>query len=139
MSMGISAAHNDYRLAGSIAFADSAATPSRIQFFTAVYPTLGATLGATPAETPVLEIVLAVPCGEVVDHVLVLEQASSTGDLIMATATVVWARWVNGDGVLVADGTVTDSAGDGDFKLAGTDGTTLYAGARAILGASSLS
>jgi len=134
MTMGISAAHNDFRLAGSIAFADSAPTPSKIQFYIAEHPTLG----GTPAEVPPLEIVLAVPCGAVINHVLVLDQASSTGDLIMATATVVWARWVSGDGALVADGTVTDSAGNGDFKLAGTAGTMLYAGARAILGTSTL-
>ena len=33
----------------------------------------------------------------------------------------------------MAAGTVTDQAGAGDFKLAGTSGTTIYQGGRVLL------
>ena len=132
MTMGISAQHNDARLVGTIAFASAG---SKIQFFTQEHPTLG----GNPAEVPLVEIVLANPCGVVTAHTLVLQQLSSAGDLIVSTGSAMWARWVTGDGVLVADGTVSDAAGNGDFRISGTSGTTLYAGGRALLGASSLS
>jgi hypothetical protein len=86
-----------------------------------------------------VEIVLAKPCGAIDAGVLTLVQADVGGDLIAETGTALWARWVNGDEIHVADGSVSDAAGDGDFKVSGTTGTMLYAGARALLGISTLS
>ena len=56
------------------------------------------------------------------------------GDLIATNGDAVWGRWETGTGDPIADGDVTDDAGDGPFKLGGTDGVTLNAGGRVLLG-----
>ena len=135
MTLAISAAHNAARLLGTLAFADSGAQSSRIRLYASARPAIG----GDPLAIPLVEIVLAKPCGEINAGVLTLVQAEAGGDLIAQTGTALWARWVNGDEILIADGRVSDAAGDGDFKVSGTAGTLLYAGARALLGISTLS
>lgn len=88
--------------------------------------------------TTLAVVVLAVPCGEIVDAALVLAQAEPDGDLIAATGAAATAHWYTYDNVLLASGAVSDEAGAGPFKLAGTAGTTLLAGGRAILGVTAL-
>jgi hypothetical protein len=135
MTLAISAAHNTVRLQGTLAFADSGAQSSRIRLYASARPATG----GDPLAASLVEIVLAKPCGEINAGVLTLVQAEAGGDLIAQTGSVLWARWVNGDEMHVADGSVSDAAGDGDFKVSGTTGTMLYAGARALLGISALS
>ena len=88
--------------------------------------------------TTLAVVVLAVPCGEIVDGALVLAQADPEGDLIAATGTAATALWYSYDNVLLASGVVTDESGEGPFKLAGSAGTLLLAGGRAILGVTEL-
>ncbi len=126
----LSKAHNDVRLMGTIVFADLGPLASKIHYFS----TVRGALGADPGAAPLVTMVLKKPCGVVVDHVLVLQQAAAGGDLITAQGSAVWARWVNGAGAIVGEGDVSDEAGEGLFKVSGTTGTLLYAGARAILG-----
>ena len=135
MTLVITEAHNTARLQGPLAFADSGAQSSRIRLYASARPAIG----GDPLAIPLVEIVLAKPCGEINAGVLTLVQAEAGGDLIAQTGTALWARWVNGDEILIADGRVSDAAGDGDFKVSGTAGTLLYAGARALLGISTLS
>ena len=135
MTLAISAAHNAARLQGTLAFADTGAQYSRIRLYATARPATG----GDPLATPLVEITLAKPCGAINAGVLTLVQADAGGDLIAETGTALWARWVNGDEMHVADGSVTDGAGDGDFKVSGTTGTLLYAGARALLSTSTLS
>lgn len=135
MTLAISASHNNARLQGTLAFADAGAQNSRIR----IYGTDRPATGGDPLAAPLVEITLAKPCGAIDAGVLTLVQADAGGDLIAETGTALWARWVNGDEMHVADGSVSDAAGDGDFKVSGTAGTLLYAGARALLGTSTLS
>ena len=135
MTLAISAAHNNARLQGTLAFADTGAQNSRIRLYATARPATG----ADPQASPLVEITLAKPCGAIDAGMLTLVQADAGGDLIADTGTALWARWVNGDEMHVADGSVTDASGDGDFKVSGTAGTLLYAGARALLGTSALS
>ena len=135
MTLAISPAHANARLQGTMAFADSGAQNARIRLYATARP---ATAG-DPLATPLVEITLTKPCGEIDAGVLTLVQADPGGDLIAETGAALWARWINGDEMLIADGSVTDAAGDGDFKVSGTAGTLLYAGARALLGISTLS
>lgn len=134
MTFAISVAHNSVRLAATAAFADTGLQNSRIL----VYATARPATGGDPLAAPLVEIVLAKPCGVVAAGVLTLVQADAGGDLIADSGTALWARWINGSNELVGDGKVTDEAGDGDFKLSGTAGTLLYAGARALLGPGAL-
>ena len=135
MTLAISAAHANARLQGTMAFADSGAQNARIR----LYGTARPATGGDPLAAPLVEITLTKPCGAIDAGVLTLVQADPGGDLIAETGTALWARWINGDEMHVADGSVTDAAGDGDFKVSGTAGTLLYAGARALLGISTLS
>jgi len=132
--LALSTAHNNARLQGTITFADTGLLNSRIMLYASTQPAPG----AAPGDTPLVEILLTKPCGSIVANALVLTQALPGGDLIAASGAAVWARWVNGNDDIVADGTLTDSAGAGDFKLAGSTGTLIYAGGRAILGTSTL-
>jgi hypothetical protein len=130
MTLAISPAHQAARLAGTLSFADAGVGNSRIR----VYATTQPATGVDAAGAPLVEILLAKPCGTIAANVLTLIQAEPSGDLIMETGTAIWARWINGSDEMVADGSVSDGAGEGDFKLSGTTGTVLYAGAYALLG-----
>lgn len=131
MSFTISTAHNNARLQATIAFADSGVANSCIKLFDG-------------DDTLLVTMVLAKPCGAIVSNVVVLEQADPGGDQILTQGVAVRAEWVNGDDDLVGDGEVT-FAGDTDpvtglypFKVTGTAGTLLYAGAYAKLGLTAL-
>src|SRR5574343_80518 len=124
MTLSISASHNSARLEATRAFADTGAANSRIDIYSGPQPAAG----AAATGTLLVSVVLAKPCGTVAGGVLTLTQQDAGGDLIAQTGDAAWARWVNGADVWVGDGTVSDAAGAGDFKLAGTAGTTLYAG-----------
>lgn len=134
MTLAISQAHNAARLAGTVAFADAGVQNSRIWLYATAQPAFG----ADPGGAPLVEILLSKPCGAIAAGVLTLLQANAGGDLIAGTGSALWGRWVNGSDAIVADGTVSDAAGNGDFKVSGTTGTMLYTGARALLGASTL-
>ena len=85
-------------------------------------------------EELLVTVLLAKPCGTLVDGVLQLHQQAAGGDLIDTTGVATHAAWFAGNGTLVARGSVTDESGLGPFILGGTAGTQLYAGGRAILG-----
>lgn len=84
-------------------------------------------------------LVLASPCGEIVDEQLVLAQADPLGDLILATGFAVSAVWYSYENKLLCSGAVTDEAGTGPFKVPGLTGTRLLAGGRLKLGTTALS
>jgi hypothetical protein len=130
----IPAPHNNARLQGTANFADTGVQNSRIRLYATAQPAMG----ADPGAAPLVEILLTKPCGTVVDNALLLTQAAPGGDLIATTGAALWGRWINGNGDLVADGVVTDSAGNGDIKLSGTLGTMIYSGGHAILVATAL-
>lgn len=118
-----------------VTYADTGGGPSRIKVYGTARP---ATAQDAPGGAALVTLVLTNPCGAVTDGVLALTQASGIGDLIAANGAAVWARWETGGGEPVADGDVTDMAGDGPIKLAGASGVNLNAGGRAILGAVAL-
>lgn len=117
MSLLISTAHRAARNQASITLAGAAST---LRFYTAEGGTLLATRTLTnPAGTINAQ-------GRIV-------LAASAADLVAETGSVGWAEWCDSAGAVMATGTVTDQAGSGDFKLAGTSGTTVYQGGRVLL------
>lgn len=118
-----------------LAYADSDTPASRIYIYATTRPAIA---GDAPGGAPLVTIVLTKPCGEEVGGTVSLTQASEIGDLIAADGVAVWGRWATGNGDPIADGDVTDAAGDGPFRLLDADGVSLYAGGRAILGAVAL-
>lgn len=138
--MVIGAEHALYQLAATIAFADAGSLPSRILMYT----DLSAADGSEPASSAVAAVVLAKPCGTITAGVLSLHAALPGGTLVTTTGVPRAARWVNGDGLLVAAGTLTDGANGGDFTVSGgitapgETSPTLYAGGLVLLGAVAL-
>lgn len=117
MSLLISTAHRAARNQASITLAGAAST---LRFYTAE----GGTLLATRT--------LANPAGTINAQGRIVLGASAA-DLVAETGSVGWAEWCDSAGAVMAAGTVTDQAGAGDFKLAGTAGTTIYQGGRVLL------
>ena len=117
MTISISTAHRAARNQASITLAGAAST---LRFYTAE----GGTLLATRT--------LANPAGTInAQGRIVL--AASAADLVAETGSVGWVERCDSAGAVMAAGTVTDQAGAGDFKLAGTSGTTVYQGGRVLL------
>ena len=117
--------HKAARSAGSIAFADQGPSNSTILLFASTDGT----------GTPLVQIKLAKPCGTVdAAGTILFTQDDPAGDMILVSGAALSGLWVNGAGVVMGRGTVTDEAGDGHFKVRGTTGTMLYAGASAQLG-----
>lgn len=117
MTISISPAHRAARNQASVTLAGATST---LRFYTAE----GGTLLATRT--------LANPAGTINAQGRIVLGASAA-DLVAETGSVGWAEWCDSAGAVMAAGTVTDQAGAGDFKLAGTSGTTVYQGGRVLL------
>lgn len=131
----VSVDHADYVLSARLAHANLGPLASSIYFYATPW---SGVVGADPGGPALVQCVLTKPAGAVVAHAIVLSQAAPGGDFIQHTGDAGWARWVNGNGVIVAEGDVSDDAGSGAFKIAGTAGTKLYAGGRFFLSTSAL-
>lgn len=114
--MNITTAHRAARNQASLDLANTGTGPSSIK----LYDGQG---GALLAQRN-----LADPCGEITPEGRINLLPASTTELVQTTGAVAWAQWCDGDGVAIASGAVTDAAGAGPFKLAGTMGTMVYAG-----------
>ena len=124
----ITAEANQARLLAFRDLVDSAAQKGYIEFYSAARPG-----SITGTYTPAARATLARPCGTMVTGYLKLVPDAAGGEMVTTTATILWGRIFKGDGTPVADGDVTDESGDGAFKLAGTAGTTLFAGGYLLL------
>ena len=122
----ITQAHRDARSQATLTYADLGAGSAKIDMYDA-------------SNNLLVSMSLKKPSGTIIGGFIVLQQFNATGDLILLDGDAVLGKLVNGNGVLMAQGDVTDAAGLGPFKLSGTTGTTLYAGAYALLGATALS
>lgn len=120
----------------SLAFADAGTLPASIL----LYAESAVATGAAPTTSALAEITLAKPCGTITGGVLTLHVANPDGALVLQQGIPRAARWMSGDGKLVAAGTVTDMANAGDFRVSGgttapgDDSPMLYAGGLVLLG-----
>lgn len=96
--------------AHTITVADAGAGPSTLRLYTDAGP-------VTQERTHLVTIVLAKPCGTIVGGQIQLAQADPLGDMVAATGVPTFAHWCDGDGVAIADCTVSNDAGDGDLKI----------------------
>ncbi|MBL0143863.1 MAG: hypothetical protein IPP91_17605 [Betaproteobacteria bacterium] len=115
----ISAALNDARLAGVVAFLASGTSAEKMMVYDGARPAFG----ATPTGILLVEIALLDPFGTILDGVLTV--APPPPAMILATGVATWARVVNGADVIGWDWDVSDAAGSGNVKL---DSVTLFAG-----------
>lgn len=107
------------QLDASITNIDAAVGNSGLWFYATPQPDYG----DPPGAAELFIIVLAKPCATLVGNTIVLNPLVPTGTMVVTGGRPLWARWLRGDGTLVADGKVThqDYAEDydGDFTLAG--------------------
>ena len=98
-----------------------------------VYSTDRPGSGAAPGGSPMVVVVLAKPCGEVIDGLLHLVANEPAGELILVgdgSTPAKWARFKNGAGAWAMDADVSVSGGGGEVQFPNIN---LIAGGRAPL------
>lgn len=126
MTLTISQPHRDARSLATINYADSSGSGSYIQLRDANNILL-------------VTLLLAYPCGVIQGGSILLDQLSANGDQIVADGIATTGVWMKANGEVVAEGTVTDSTGSGDFKITSATGVNLYTGGYVLLGVTNLS
>ncbi len=125
MTLRITVAHNEARLAASLAQLDAGAGTARLKVYGGTKPSV---ITGAPDSAMLVEIALTKPAGTIAANVLTLTQAAD--GMNAATGTATWARFVNGDGTVVMDADCSDMNGSAEVKLVSTQ---LYAGGDARL------
>lgn len=118
----IPAAHNELRLAATLALLDAGPGPSRMLY----YPLPRAALGAEPAGPLLADVPLASPAGTIAGGLLTL--SASAEAIVMASGDVGWCRIVNGAGALVLDSNVAEEADPPGTASVVIAARTVYAG-----------
>lgn len=113
---------------GYIAFLDLGTDPASLELYSTPRPSPG----GDPGGPPCVVILLASPSGTIVDYRIRLDMLAPEGYMIGTGGDILWGRLKNGNGDWAGDGDVTDSTGDGVFRLAGV-GIHIYAGGYALL------
>lgn len=130
MTISITAAHNDARLTGTLAYLDTGTDNAAVRIY-------GGTRPATPADTPssamLVQISLTKPAGTVASGALTLTQLAD--GLISETGTATWARVVNGNGATAFDCDAGEGVGAWEVQLVQA---VLYAGGDARITSATL-
>ena len=130
------------QLLGTLVRADAGTEPSRLALYSTARP--GSILEGH-ADIPQAEIVLAKPCGAIVEGQLVLYVADTSGAMVMASGIPRWAEWIAGDGAVLTRCDVTDLDNGGGIRVRGSAtppgdiSPMLYAGGKVQLGLVTLS
>ncbi len=125
------------QLQGALVRADAGPNAASLALYMTERP---ASIAHAHSDTPQAEIILAKPCGAIIDGMLVLHVADSTGVMVTATGIPRWAEWKAGDGRVLTRCSVTDMDNGGGIRLRGSStppGETspmLYAGGKVQLG-----
>lgn len=106
--MSISRDHRAVRNQASIDFADAGPGAACFKVYDAPG---GALLGVRQ---------LAKPCGVITPEGRIQLLQAAENDLVLVGGVPGWGEWCNGAGVMIWGAEVTDEAGAGPFKLAGT-------------------
>lgn len=125
MTLRITVAHNEARLAATLAQLNAGTGNPAILVYGG---TKTATISGTPSSAMLVEIPLTKPAGTIASGLLTL--TAEADGLIAATGQATWARFVDGDGVVVMDADCSDMDGTAEVKLVSTQ---LYEGGDARL------
>lgn len=124
MTVRISVAHNEARLAGTKAHIEAGAADSRLMIYSGSKPTVIG--GALTGQVLLADFVLPLNVGTVADNKLTL--ATIPEVLVLANGTAAWARFVNGNGDIALDCDVTGIGGGGEIQMSAVN---LFAGGTA--------
>lgn len=125
MTVRITIAHNEARLNGTLTQLNVGAGNPAIQVYGG---TKVSNITDTPSSAMLVEIELTKPAGTIADGLLTLTALADA--LIAVTGVATWARFVDGDGLVVMDSDCSDMSGTAPVKLVSTQ---LYAGGDARL------
>ena len=125
MTLRITVEHNEARLGATLAQLNAGTGNPAILVYGGTKP---ATISGTPSSAMLVEIPLTKPAGTIASNALTL--TASADGLIAATGQATWARFVDGDGLVVMDSDCSDMAGTAEVKLVSTQ---LYEGGDARL------
>lgn len=125
MTLRITVAHNEARLEGTLSQLNAGTGNPAIQVYGG---TKVDSITDTPGSAMLVEITLTKPAGTIASGFLTLTQEAD--GLIAVTGIATWARFVDGDGVVVMDSDCSDMAGTAEVKLVSTQ---LYEGGDARL------
>lgn len=125
------------QLAAIVVRADVGPANARLALYTTTRPTLITDIHADAAQA---QIVLAKPCGAIVDGALILHVRDLAGALVQFNGQPRWAEWIAADGAVLTRCDVSDMDSGGGIRIIG--GTTpegqtspmLYAGGLVQLG-----
>lgn len=102
-------------LQASIARADQGSAASVCKLYSTARPGVG----QPHTDTPQAVIVLAKPCGSVINGALIWAAADPAGAMVSQSGIPRWAEWVAGDGTVLTRCDVTDMDHDGGLRVIG--------------------
>ena len=114
MTVTITQAHNEARLAGTLGFLDTGSGNAAVRIYEGTRPATAA--DAPTGSTLLVQIELTKPAGTVGSGALALTQLEN--GLILATGLSTWARFVNGNGATAFDCDVDDGVNNGEVVMA---------------------
>lgn len=98
------------------------------------YSTIEIYDASSPVPVRLCVLELSKPCGQLVNNLIRLVQRNDAGDFVDYDGMPASCRWLDGNGDLIATGTVSDPAGSGDFRIRNRLGTAqMWAGGRAVI------
>jgi len=112
VTVRITQAHNEARLAATRDQLDTGAANAKIEIRTGSKP---ANVSDAATGTLLAAIELTKPCGSIASAVLSL--ATTSDALIVADGTAGYARWIDGDGAVVMDTDVSLVTGTAEVRL----------------------
>lgn len=115
MTLRITTAHNEARLNATRDQLDAGTGNAAVQIYGGTKPSA---ISGAPGSAMLVQIELTKPCGTVASGVLTLTQTAD--GLIAATGQATWARFVDGDGLVVMDADCSDTTGTAPVKLVNT-------------------
>lgn len=115
MTLRITVEHNEARLGATLAQLNAGTGNPAIQVYGGSRP---AAITDTPGGAMLVEVELTKPAGTISAGLLTL--TASADGLIAATGVATWARFVDGDGLVVMDSDCSDMAGTAEVKLVTT-------------------
>ena len=118
--ISITTAHNEARLAGTLAFLDRGPAQARVRLYGGSRP---ASPDMVPTSAMLVEVMLTKPAGAVTNGQLLLVQQED--GLIAFSGTATWARFINGNEETAFDCDAGEGAGPWEVQLASAQ---LYAG-----------
>lgn len=120
MFLRISSLHNEDRLQGTLNNLARGPVPAKVRFYDdSGTPQVPASTSSAAVGVLLCEVTLKEPLGTISGGVLTWDLPDDA--LVLATGTVKYARFIDGNGAASIDCSVTNTSGDGPIKVLDTN------------------